>query len=401
MQRKAGFAQGLSLLLPVTLSVMGALLIAPVIPQLFAAFHNVPGIMFLAPMVVTTPSLFVFLFSPVAGLLGDRFGRRPLLIAAMAIYTIFGVAPFFLDNLFAVLATRVVVGIMEAIVLTLSTTLISDLFTDGERDRWLAAQTGVASVSAVVFLLIGGMAGRFGWHGPFLVYILPLVLMFGVIVFTWEPKPDRAGVILPRLSLSWAGFPWVFVLGICALTLFASTMFYTVQIQLSTALVALGVTDPARIGLLTAIASLAVPFGSVAFWMLAPRLSVRGMLLVEFVLLGVGFVGMSHMADPRGFVVAAALNQIGAGMILPTLLTWVTQGLSFEIRARGTGFWQSTFALGQFACGLIVPAIARVVGGVVPAFQVIGGASILGALVVVSTMMFVRGNGVAAEREGL
>jgi hypothetical protein len=42
---------------------------------------------------------------------------------------------------------------------------------------------------------------------------------------------------------------------------------------------------------------------------------------LEFVVSGVGFVWMRKAADPVGFVLAAAVNQIGCGMLLPTLLT--------------------------------------------------------------------------------
>ncbi|WP_146218088.1 MFS transporter [Caulobacter sp. D5] len=394
--RRAGPVQGLSLLLPVTLSVMGALLVAPIIPQLMQAFAHVPGIEFLAPMVVTMPSLCIALFSPLAGMLGDSVGRRRLLIWSMAIYAAFGVAPFFLRDLWAILATRVVVGVMEAVVMTLSTTLIADLFRGETRDRWLAAQAGTASVSAVLFLMIGGAAGRFGWHGPFLVYLFPLVLMVGVIAFTWEPSRDEAagegeGEEAQRPSLSWAGFPWKFMLGVCAVTLFAATMFYTVQIQLSTALFALGVKDPARIGLLTAIASLAVPLGTLSFWILSPRLPLRGLMLLEFALLGVGFILMSHAPNETTFVAASALNQIGGGMILPTMLTWATRGLPFAVRARGMGVWQSTFALGQFVCGLLVPLIGKSVGGILPTFQVIGAASLVAAVLTLVAMLAAKG----------
>lgn len=396
--RQAGFVQGLSLLLPVTLSVMGALLVAPIIPQLMAYFHDTPGIAYLAPLVVTMPALCIALFSPFAGMLGDRFGRRRLLIGAMAIYAVFGVAPFFIRDLYWVLATRVVVGTMEAVVITLSTTLIADLFSGDKRDRWLSAQTGVASVSAVLFLLIGGWAGRFGWHGPFVVYALPLILMFGVIAFTWEPRAEAGATVAAKPSQSWAGFPWAFMAKVCAVTLFAATLFYIVQIQLSTALVALGVTDPAAIGGLTAIASLAVPLGTVSFWILSPRLPLRGLMLVEFLLLGVGFIAMSHAPTPALFIAAAALNQIGGGMILPTMLTWATNGLSFEVRARGMGFWQSTFALGQFVCGLVVPAIGFRVGGILPTFQVIGVCSLVAAGLVVLTAILARRSGDGATR---
>lgn len=388
--RQAGFLQGICLLLPVTLSVMGALLVAPVIPQIAQDFSHVPGIAYLAPLVVTTPGLCIALFAPFAGVLGDRFGRRKLLIVSMVVYSIFGIAPFFLRDLGAILVTRVVVGIMEAIVMVMSTTLIADLFEAKVRNRWLAAQTGLASVSAVIFLLIGGFAGRVGWHGPFLVYLMPLLLVGGVILFTWEPaRPVEAS---DRRPGSWAGFPWAFMAWVCLVSLFAATMFYTVQIQLSTGLTELGLTDPAQIGFLTAMASLAVPLGTVAFWLLSPRLGLRSLLLVEFLLLGIGFVWMSHAQNASTFVLAAALNQIGSGMILPTLLTWATGRLSFDVRARGMGFWQSTFALGAPVCGALVPLLAGYAGGVLGAFQILGVAA-LAAVALLVVALIVKGRG--------
>jgi hypothetical protein len=84
-------------------------------------------------------------------------------------------------------------------------------------------------------------------------------------------------------------------------------------------------------------------------------------------------------------------------MILPTLLTWATRGLPFEIRARGMGFWQSAFALGQFACGLLVPLIGKSVGGILPTFQVIGLASLAAALLVLVGTFRGPGNRPAAS----
>jgi hypothetical protein len=135
-------------------------------------------------------------------------------------------------------------------------------------------------------------------------------------------------------------------------------MFYTIQTQSSLALSLLGVHDPARLGLLTAIASLGVPLGTLIFRGLA-RLPIGVLLCLEFVVSGVGFVWMGKAADPAVFVLAAAVNQIGCGMLLPTLLTWATRGLAFELRGRGNGAWQSTFAVGQFVSGVLVTAPER------------------------------------------
>ncbi len=392
--RKAGPLQGFTLLSCMTLAVMGALLVAPVIPQMMVAFKDVPNVQYWVPMVVTVPSLCVAFLSPVAGWLGDKFGRRRLLIPAMFIYAICGLAPFFLKDLTHILISRIGVGITEAAVMTLSTTMIGDMFSGPSRDKWLAGQTATASTSAILFLIIAGYAGRFGWQGPFIVYLFPLVLMLGVIFFTWEtgkegenaPEPPHVfvGEVAAPSAVVKGGkvkFPTAFLLGVCAITLVAALMFYTIQIQLSVALDAIGIKDPARIGLLTAIASIAVPVGTFVFWGVSKRLSIPVLLLLEFAIMGAAYIGMSKMtADYRVFVAFAACSQIGAGMILPTLLTWAMSRLSSEVRGVGTGVWQSTFAFGQFACGLIIPFISGIVGGIIPAFTVLGVISLIAAV---------------------
>lgn len=70
-------------------------------------------------------------------------------------------------------------------------------------------------------------------------------------------------------------------------------------------------------------------------------------------------------------------------MVLPTLLTWAVKGLPFEIRGRGTGIWQATFSVGQFITGFAVPIIALRMGGIVPAFQVLGGVALASGIVAI------------------
>ena len=109
------------------------------------------------------------------------------------------------------------------------------------------------------------------------------------------------------------------------------------------------------------------------------RLPIGVLLCLEFVVSGVGFVWMGKAAAPVDFVLAAAVNQIGCGMLLPTLLTWATRGLAFELRGRGNGAWQSTFAVGQFVSGVLVTFLAEHVGGLLPAFIVLGMSSAVAA----------------------
>ena len=378
--RTPGALQGVILLLPVTLAVMGIAVLVPVVPQLMTHFQNVPNYHYIIQGgVLTMPALCITLFSPLAGWLADRFGRRRILLASMIAYGVLGIAPTVLDNLFAIVGSRVGVGLCEAVVMTVSTTLISDYFKGHAREQWLASQTAVASLSALAIITLGGYLGAlYGWRGPFGVYLFSVVLAIGVWLFTWEPEAEAVTEATAAESTH-VTFPWARMSGICAITLFASVMFYTIQTQSSLALSSLGVTEPSRLGLFTAIASLGVPAGTFVFRALS-RLPIAPLLGLEFVIIGVGFVLMGRAADAQHFVAAAAFNQLGCGMVLPTLLTWATRGLAFEIRGRGNGMWQATFAVGQFLSGLIVTFLGEHVGGLLPAFLALGIANIVMAV---------------------
>ena len=154
-----GLLTGISLLLPITLTTMAIVLLAPIIPDLMAHYAAVPGHEYWVPMILTLPSLCVALLCPLAGILGDWFGRRRLLLAAFLLYAVVGVMPVFLDDLTHILISRAGVGIAEALIYVLSTTMIGDYYKGASRDKWLAAQTAFASMSALLFFNLGGVLG--------------------------------------------------------------------------------------------------------------------------------------------------------------------------------------------------------------------------------------------------
>ncbi len=341
-----GFMTGFSLLLPITLSTMAIVLLAPVLPGLLGEFNQVPDYEYWVPMVLTVPALCVALFSPVAGILGDWFGRRRLLLWSFVVYAIVGIAPVFLTDIRAIIASRVAVGLAESLIMVLTTTMIGDYYQGAARDRWLAAQTAVASMSALVFFNVGGLLGRAGWRAPFWVYGSALIMLALVLLFTWEPSEKDTSDEAEDAphNGSWAGFPWLQMAGIIAVTVFGSVLFYTVQIQAPMGLVALGITDPGRTGFLTSLASIGVVIGTVVYSR-AGRMPVSRLLLIEFALLTTGFLLMSRAASPLPFLIGCFINQLGAGMLLPTLLVWAMNTLPFEIRGRGAGMWTGAFSL--------------------------------------------------------
>jgi predicted MFS family arabinose efflux permease len=376
------------LLLPITMAVMGVSLLITVVPLMNEYFKDIPHYDYLIQGgVMTMPAIWVVLFSPVAGWLADRFGRRSILMAAMIVYAGIGIAPAFLDNLYAIILTRVGVGICESVVMTVSTTMICDYFSGKSRERWLAGQTATASLSALVIIPLGGvLAANYGWHGVFYIYIYSLLLVAGVAQFIWEPPAEPRPIAAATRVADAVPFPWLRMLSLCALTIVAAVMFYSIITQNANAMIILGVSDPRTQSLLTMIGSLGVPIGTFLYWG-ASRLPIGWLVVLDFMLVGIGFWGMGHAASPSAYVEAAFVNQLGCGLVLPTMLVWTTRGLAYEIRGRGNGMWQASFAIGQFGSGMLLTFLGKQLGGLLPAFSalsivcfVVAAAAIVGTL---------------------
>jgi MFS family permease len=377
--RQPTFMTGVSLLVSITLSVMAIVLLAPILPLLLAEFSTVPNHEYWVPMILTIPALCVAIFSPLAGILGDAFGRRRLLLWAFVAYALCGVMPVFLTDLTAILASRIGVGIAEAVIMVLSTTLIGDYFHGAQRDKWLAAQTAVASLSALIFFNVGGQLGQFGWRTPFWVYLSALGMLALVLAFTWEPKGEGQPRQPHQPSASWEGFPWARMAAIIGITIYGSVLFYTVQIQAPNGLTALGWTDPAKTGFWTSVASIGVVLGTYIFSRVVAW-PVRRLLLTEFALLATGFALMGSAASPEQFLIGCFINQLGAGLLLPTLLVWAMSILPFSIRGRGAGMWTGAFTFGQFLSPIAVTFFSQQLGGLIPAFMAMGGLAVGGVL---------------------
>ncbi len=157
--REAGAVQAMLLMLAALLPIMGTLTMLPVMPLLFSHFAAQPHAQLLVPMIITIPAASMALLAPLAGMVGDRLSRRRLLIAATALYAGFGLLPVMLDDLYAILLARLVMGIADAFILTTANALIGDYFAGEARSKWLAVQSGIGSILSTLIVLGAGLLG--------------------------------------------------------------------------------------------------------------------------------------------------------------------------------------------------------------------------------------------------
>ena len=136
-----GRREGLVLMLGSSLTVMGAVMVAPVLPKLGAEFGPLESRAdLLVPLVVTGPALAIALCAPLAGWLADRVGRKPLLIIATLLYAVLGALPAVLDHLPTIVGIRLLFGCAEAAVMTCCAALIADYWHGEERMHYVNRQ---------------------------------------------------------------------------------------------------------------------------------------------------------------------------------------------------------------------------------------------------------------------
>jgi len=399
--RIAGFIQGLLLMLGSCLPVMGAVLIAPVLPRIVSHFAHVPNVALWAPLALTAPALMVGLTAPFAGAIVDRLGRKRLLLFALVLYAVTGLAPLWLESLHRIVASRVAMGVAEAAIMTCCTTLIGDYFDGARRARYLAQQTIWASMSATVFFAVGGLMGEAGWRTPFWVYAAAFFLLPMMAFYLWEPVRSAAART-EREAPGSAAFPWKPMTLICVLTLLGAIAFYLLPVHLGFVLEARGYASPRLIGLAMGIGSLATVLGAFLFRYLARR-GVPALLAISYATLGLGFVLVARAQTYNEIVAGMVVSGFGAGIILPSLVTWMMAKLSFEHRGRGTGAFLASFFIGQFICPVVVLGLGRVAGGLLGSVEVFGwtflGLAVFAAGISLSRCFVPQGSNAAIHKE--
>jgi len=355
--KSAGAAVAHLLLLIACLPILGMLVIAPVLPDIQRHFATTPGAAYLAPLVLTAPSLSIVLLSPITGRLASRGGRKRLILIALLLYTLAATAPLYLNSIYVIIATRLVVGAAEAALMTISTMLIGDYFTGAKRDRYLSMQVIYTSMSAVIFLIGGGILGQAGWRIPFATYFIPLLLLPLALAMLWEPHGSV------QLETGSAALSWRVILPICAVTFLAGGCMNIASVELSYVIEAVGATSSVMKGLGAAVNSAGIAIGG-AIMAYRGKATQRSQVVTAFVVGAAGFAVISAAPSLAGVMIGAVIVGLSSGFYLGWLLANLNRNLTFETRGRSVGIWMSSYFLATVLAPVCVVAISRSLGGI-------------------------------------
>jgi multidrug resistance protein len=195
-----------SIMLPMFMAVADQTIVATALPAIASGLGEIER----ASWVVVSYLIANTIAAPVYGRLGDTYGRRSIMIAALAIFMIGSVLCAVSPNIELLTAARVLKGFGGGGLMTLSQALIGEAIPPRERGQYQGYLAGVAVTSSTFGPVAGGyLTQAFGWQSIFLVNI-PLGLIAFVLVLRLEGRPgdrrrttfDAPGLVLFTLFVA-------------------------------------------------------------------------------------------------------------------------------------------------------------------------------------------------------
>ena len=156
-----------------------------------------------------TTALFFFymLAAPLTGWLGDRFRRKPLIIAGAVLWSVATLGTAWVHDYWTLFIRHALVGVGEATFGIFAPAVLADFYPERDRNRILSIFYLAIPVGAALGYLAGGELGSlWGWRTPFFLCAIPglaIAALYGWIGREPErgasdhvrPTTDRATVL--------------------------------------------------------------------------------------------------------------------------------------------------------------------------------------------------------------
>lgn len=206
-----------ALMLCVFLSALDSSIVANALPRVIADLHGFE----LYAWVTTGYLLSSTAVTPIGGKLGDRYGRKPMLIGGAGFFLLMTLLCGLAQSMPQLIALRTLQGIGGGLLTATVFAVMGQLLAPAARARISGLITGVFSLAGVIGPVVGGyLTDALSWRAVFYV-TLPFALLALVVLWRFFPAVRYStrrlpidfggavtsvlGIVLLLLALSWGG----------------------------------------------------------------------------------------------------------------------------------------------------------------------------------------------------
>lgn len=340
------------------LAPLGVPLVAPALPAFRDALSLTDA---QASLLVSAYFVAGIVLSPILGALADRYGRRRLLAAALAVFSVTGASIALGPPYWVVVAVRVVQGTAAAGLFVATVTLVSDTFEGVQRNAVLGANAAVLGAGAALYPVVGGALAGVSWRAPFVAYLLalPAAVLALRVLPPEPPRSPRTGYVdaVARAATSRAA------LGYYAATLLTELLLFgAVLTTLPFLLVRTYDVSALEIGLVLTAAELVAAAAAAANGRLAQYVGDATIVSAGVATYAVGLVAIPLASSIGGITAAAAVVGAGVGFVLPSVDAGLSTHVPADLRAGALSLRNSVTFLGRAAGPVLFATLAASVG---------------------------------------
>lgn len=354
-------------------------LIAPLLPEVEERTGAGEGALGLALAGYAIPIIIV---SITIGQAVDRFGRRPFLLAGLALVAAGSALTAVSESLPALVAGRAIQGVGSASSWIAALAIVSDLAPEGRKGESIGFALAANSAGALAGPAFGGVIGEeLGFAAPFLIVS---AIGLTTMVIAWfllpriEPKAANRGSPFARLSglLSPGVLPATLLAVGGAATLGAIDVVVPLDIddRLGLTAAAIGVLFAGAILLDAVIAPIAGKTGD--------RVGRRPVAVAGLLLLVLSGLVLALVGGLAGVVIGLGIYGLGIGTVFAGAVPWLDESFESVDRGLAYGGLNVIYAVG-YAIGPIAGGAILELGTADAVYLAIAGTALIGAAMTV------------------
>lgn len=360
------------------MAVLGVSSVTPAFPQLGKALNVNPQNLGLLVTVFTLPTL---VLGPIIGVLADRLGRKKIIVPSLFLFGIAGTACALVRDFNILLLLRFLQGIGAASLLSLSVTLIGDLYAGDRRTTAMGYNASFTSIGTALYPTIGGALATLGWYYPFFLPIvaIPIGLLVLFALKNPEPKGERnlqeylqnALEILKNRQLFglFIGSAANFVI------LYGAYITYLPQLINDTFK-----ASPTTIGLILSSVSVAITITSSQLGKLTRKFQSTTLIRASFILYALALLIVPFISNIWLLLIPTTFLGIGLGIGFPSIQNMLTEIAPKQYLATILSVNGTFYGLGQ-TVGPLLMGIVFGFGGINSVFYAGVGFAILTLIV--------------------
>ena len=342
------------LLMAAMLTTMANATISPALPGLERLFAQDPDAALLTRLLVTAPSLSVAVLAPLAGLAIDRIGRRRPLLVGIVLFVIAGCAGLVLPSLPTILASRLVLGIAVALIMTAQTALVADYFSGADRTALMGLQISARNFGGLLFITLAGWTASLSYRLPFAIYGLAIVLLpLAWKVVTDSPRPSSQSKAEITHGLEGSRSWMAFFLAVVLLQALTNMLFFIMPTQLPFFLALQGQDNAVITGAALGVLMLSGGCVALLYARIRPVIGYAGVFAAGYGGMAAGFALLSEQPAMPVCLVAAALIGAGYALVSPMFVALALDLAPGSRRGLAGGILTASVFIGQFCSPLL------------------------------------------------